>query len=325
MSEPKTSTPENTLRKESAEADDRRPTASQLRHDAASTSRTTDNPDSSDEQPQQADEESPLLPSTTHPPPPPSGDRGSPKKHEYLCGLTAARFWLLFLQMLVAYFVACFDATIMASSHPVITSYFGSSNSASWLSTAFLLTSTSSKPMVGGISDSIGRRNPYLLMTFIFLLGTVWCSLAGSMTSFILARAACGLGAGGMMTLAIIIVSDVVPIEVRGTYQSYINMTFGVGSMCGAALGGAMADSLGWRWEFGVQVPVIASCLAVAWFVVPKDLGLYGRKRQTLREAMRTYDLLGSALMSASLSAVILGLSMGGNILPCELRLRSPT
>lgn len=120
------------------------------------------------------------------------------------------------------------------------------------------------------------------------------------------------------MTLASIIISDVVPIEIRGTYQSYINITFGVGSMCGAALGGAMADFLGWRWEFGVQAPIIASCLVIAWFVVPKDLGLYGRKRQTVREAMRTFDFLGSGLMSASVTAGILGLSMGGNIYPCE-------
>ncbi len=113
----------------------------------------------------------------------------------------------------MAYFVACFDSTIMASSHPVITSYFGSSNSASWLSTAFLLTSTAFQPLLGGLSDAVGRKGPYLITMAIFLLATLWCTLAGSMTSFILARAACGLGAGGMMTLGSIIISDLVPIE----------------------------------------------------------------------------------------------------------------
>ena len=237
-------------------------------------------------------------------------------KTPYLGGVSPARFWVIFLQIMVVYFVACFDSTIMASSHPVITSYFGSSNSASWLSTAFLLTSTSFQPLVGGLSDAIGRRGPYLLTAVVFLVATVWCALAGSMTSFILARAACGLGAGGLMTLGSIVVSDLVPIEIRGAYQSYINITYGAGAMLGAALGGAMADYLGWRWEFGVQVPIIAIALVVAYLTIPDDLGLHGRQRQGLREAMRTFDFKGSVLMSSSITFLILGLSLGGNILP---------
>jgi MFS transporter len=133
--------------------------------------------------------------------------------HPYLNGISVARFWVIFSMILVTFFIACFDGTIMASSHPVITSYFHSSNSASWLSTAFLLTSTASQPLLGRISDSLGRKPPYLVTMVIFSLGTLWCALAGSMTSFILARAACGIGAGGMMTLGGIIISDMVPIE----------------------------------------------------------------------------------------------------------------
>lgn len=151
-----------------------------------------------------ADEETPLLAADA-----PSDTAASP----YLGGLSRARFWVLFLQIMIGYFVCCFDGTILASSHPVITSYFGSSNSASWLSTAFLLTSTSFQPLLGGLSDAVGRRVPYLVTTAVFLVGTVWCALAGSIASFIAARAVCGLGAGGVMTLGSIIVSDVVPIE----------------------------------------------------------------------------------------------------------------
>jgi len=134
-------------------------------------------------------------------------------KGPYLGGVSVSRFWLIFSGILATNFIACFDGTIMASSHPVITSYFNSSNSASWLSTAFLLTSTSFQPLLGRLSDTLGRKPPYLVTMTIFLLATVWCGLAQSMTSFILARAACGLGAGGMMTLGSIIISDLVPIE----------------------------------------------------------------------------------------------------------------
>ncbi|KAK3293946.1 uncharacterized protein B0H64DRAFT_374796 [Chaetomium fimeti] len=258
-----------------------------------------------------SDEETPLLLDPAE-----DLDKNSKSKNPYLGGVSVTRFWLLFIQINASYFIACFDSTIMASSHPVITSYFGSSNSASWLSTAFLLTSTSFQPILGGLSDAVGRKGPYVFTIVVFLFATVWCALAQSMTSFIIARAVCGFGAGGLMALGSIIVSDTVPIEIRGAFQSYVNMTYGFASMLGAALGGAMADYLGWRWEFGIQVPIIVLCLIVAVFVVPSDLGLDGKKKQTVREAMRTFDFKGSILLSSSVTSLILGLNLGGNVLP---------
>jgi hypothetical protein len=174
-------------------------------------------------------------------------DSNTEAESPFLAGVSVARFWFIFSGVLTTYFVCCFDSTIMVSSHPVITSYFHSSNSASWLSTAFLLTSTSFQPLFGRLSDSLGRKIPYLFTMTVFVGATLWCALAQSMLSFIMARALCGLGAGGVMSLGSIITSDLVPIEIRGTYQSYINIVFGIGSALGAALGGAIADHLGWR------------------------------------------------------------------------------
>ncbi|KAI2633661.1 major facilitator superfamily domain-containing protein [Hypomontagnella submonticulosa] len=233
----------------------------------------------------------------------------------YLIDTDQRRFWIVFLSIMMTHFIACFDGTIMASSHPVITSYFHSSNSASWLSTAFLLTSTAFQPIVGRLSDTIGRKPPYLAAVVIFALATLWCSLAQSMMSFILARAACGLGAGGVLGMGSIIISDLVPIERRGSYQSYINIVYGLASALGAALGGLMADSLGWRWEFGIQVPPIILCFVVAVYAVPRDLGLQN-KHQTFAEGMKTFDFRGSILLTTSTTFLILGLNLGGNVLP---------
>ncbi|TAQ91579.1 hypothetical protein B7494_g51 [Chlorociboria aeruginascens] len=239
------------------------------------------------------------------------------QKSPYLAGVSVAKFWLIFANVLACYFVACFDSTIMVSSHPVITSYFHSSNSASWLSTAFLLTSTAFQPLFGRLSDTVGRKSPYVFTITIFLLSTLWCGLAQSMTSFILARALCGLGAGGMMSLGSIITSDLVPIEIRGAYQSYINIVFGVGATLGAALGGAIADSLGWRWEFGIQIPFLVVCLVNACLTIPSDIGIAnGVKQKSLWEAMKVFDFKGSILLTTSITFLILGLNLGGNVFP---------
>lgn len=131
----------------------------------------------------------------------------------FLNGTSPSHFWYIFSQILTVHFIGCFDGTIMASSHPVITSYFGAANSASWLSTAFLLTSTAFQPLLGRLSDAVGRKPLFLGSLAVFGLATLWCALADSIESFVAARAFCGLGAGGSMTVGSIITSDLVPIE----------------------------------------------------------------------------------------------------------------
>ena len=69
-----------------------------------------------------------------------------------------------------------------------------------------------------------------------------------------------------------------------------------------------MVDSLGWRWEFGVQVPVLAVGVVVSILAVPNDIGLYGKKKEGFWEAMRAFDFKGSFLMSTSVTFLILGL-----------------
>lgn len=248
-------------------------------------------------------------------------------------GVSRGRFWLVFGGILFAYFVgvliynlrviltdmkvACFDSTLMASSHPVITSYFHSSNSASWLSTVFLLTSTAFQPLFGRVSDTVGRRPLYLFALTIFAVTTAWCATAQSIGSFIAARAVCGLGAGGTMSMGMIITSDLVPIEHRGIYQSYINLSFGLGSALGAALGGFLCDRLGWRWTFGIQVPYILVCLLTAWITTPGTLGpnLAKNSKKGVWETIKGFDLLGSFLLTTSVTFLILGLNLGGNVL----------
>lgn len=233
-------------------------------------------------------------------------------------GISPHRFWLVFVVIVLGYFVACFDSTLMASSHPVITSYFGASQAASWLSTVFLITSTAFQPLFGRLSDTIGRKSVFLLSFAIFGLTTLWCALAGSIRSFIAARAVCGLGAGGTMSMSLIIVSDLVRIEDRGVFQSHINLAFGLGSASGAALGGWLCDTLGWRWAFGVQVPFIAVCFIMGTLFTPSNLGpmLIDNDEGGAWIALKNFDSFGSIFLITTVTTLILALNLGGNIYP---------
>ena len=82
----------------------------------------------------------------------------------------------------------------------------------------------------------------------IFSIGCLFCGLARSMTELVLARALAGIGGGGLTTLVAILLSDVATMRERGTWQGYVNITFGIGAALGSCVGGVLVDSIGWRW-----------------------------------------------------------------------------
>ncbi|KAJ5619968.1 MFS transporter [Penicillium lagena] len=233
-------------------------------------------------------------------------------------GVSPTRFWLIFSGVMLGYVIGFFDSTLMASSHPVITSYFHASNAASWLSTAFLLTSTAFLPLFGRISDAFGRKPVYLFAISVFFLTTAWCGLAQSIGSFIAARAFCGLGAGGVFSMGQVLSSDLVRIEYRGIYQSYINLCLGIGSCLGLALGGFLCDQVGWRGAFLVQLPFIFVYFVLAVWTVPSGLGVkrVGLERVTVPQLIRSIDLTGSFILIVAVTALIMGLNLGGNVFP---------
>ncbi|EHY55071.1 hypothetical protein HRR83_005673 [Exophiala dermatitidis] len=230
--------------------------------------------------------------------------------------ISGRRFRFLFCSILFGSTIAFFDTTLMASAHPVITSYFHASNAASWVSTVFYLTSTVFQPLYGRLSDTLGRRPVFLTAIVMFFVSTALCGAASDIGSFIAARAICGLGAGGVIAMAGILTSDVVKIEYRGIYQSYFNVAFGMGNGLGAALGGFLCDHFGWRAAFYLQLPFIFIYGFLAYLSCPEDLGPNLAKTQgkTIREAFKTFDTLGAITLTVTVTCLILGVNLGGNV-----------
>jgi MFS family permease len=251
----------------------------------------------------------------------PSGPNDSKVENDYasrFIDVTPTQFWIIFSGILLGYMIGFFDSTLMASSHPVITSYFKAANSASWLSTAFLLTSTAFMPLFGRISDAFGRKPVYLFSIAMFFVTTAGCGLARNVGDFIAARALCGLGAGGVFSIGQIISSDLVRLEYRGIYQSYINLSLGVGGSLGLAFGGYLCDHIGWRWAFLIQLPFIFVYLIAAAWTVPADLGIkyVETERVKVWQLIRSIDITGSFILIVTVTLLIVGLNLGGNVVP---------
>jgi MFS family permease len=132
-------------------------------------------------------------------------------------------------------------------------------------------------------------------------------------------RGLTGLGGGGLVTMATIINSDIIPLQNRGMYQAAQNGLLGFGAICGASLGGLIADTIGWRWCFLCQVPISVAGLIVGFLVIknppPSDTGVNtDESRQML--IWRRIDFTGATLLVLGLSAQLTALSLGGNQYP---------
>lgn len=164
--------------------------------------------------------------------------------------------------LMLGMFLAALDQTIVATSIRTIGDDLHGLSLQAWVTTAYLLTATISTPLYGKLSDIYGRKPFYLLAIALFVTGSLLSGTAGSMYELALFRGMQGLGAGGLMALAITILGDLVAPRERARYQGYFLAVFGTSSVLGPVIGGffAGADEIlgitGWRWVFLVNVPI---------------------------------------------------------------------
>src|SRR5205085_7755591 len=212
-----------------------------------------------------------------------------------------------FAALVLAMLPAVLDQTVLSTGLPTIASDLGHLSDVSWLVSVYVVAATAATPLWGKLGDRHGHKRLIQIALTTFVAASALCGLAQDMTQLIVLRGIQGAAAGGLMTLAMAAVGDLVSPRERGRYQGYIAATFAVATAVGPLLGGLVVDHASWRWVFYLNVPVGA--VALSALSTRLSAPAADRPEQPL-------DVVGAALLSGATSALLLTCLWGGSRYP---------
>ncbi|KAJ1803951.1 hypothetical protein LPJ75_005729, partial [Coemansia sp. RSA 2598] len=227
------------------------------------------------------------------------------------------RAFLTMTALGLAVFISSLDQTIVAGSLPTIGKQFDAMASVSWITTSFLLASTAMQPLYGRISDIFGRIETITCGLVVFLAGSAVCGASTSMGMLIGGRVVQGLGASSLMSLTMVIISDISIERERGKITSVFSAIWAASSVLGPVFGGVFTQSKGgWPWVFYFSLPVggVAGIFIVLFLRLPRPQGSF-------KEKLKRLDFLGMVVLVGGMVMLMLALSFGGDSHPWD----SPT
>jgi EmrB/QacA subfamily drug resistance transporter len=206
----------------------------------------------------------------------------------------------ILIAILLAMFLSALDQTIVGTALPTIVTQLRGNDYYTWVVTIYLLTATISGPIYGKLSDLFGRRPMVMIGVSLFLVGSALSGLSQEMWQLVAARGLQGLGAGAIFPIALAVIGDLFTPAERGKYQGLFGAVFGISALIGPALGGFLTDNVGWHWVFFVNLPIGAVALVIIWRLLPPIKH---------PERARSIDYLGSAVFTAALVPILIGLT----------------
>jgi EmrB/QacA subfamily drug resistance transporter len=212
---------------------------------------------------------------------------------------------LVLTGLIIGMFFSALEQTIVGTAMPTIISELNGFTIFAWVTTAYMITSTTIVPIVGKLSDLYGRRFLYLLGTIIFVIGSFLCATATSMEQLVYYRGLQGIGGGMIMPLSQTIVGDIFTAEQRAKWQGIFGGLFGLSSVIGPFLGGLIVDHISWHWVFLINVPFgLLSTLMI----------FIGLKNETIAKKEKVkIDFLGIITLIPGIVLLLLGLTFGGD------------
>lgn len=224
----------------------------------------------------------------------------APARIDYATLLSGRAKALILAGVLLGLFLSALDQTIVSTALPRIVADLQGIDLLAWVSTSYLLASTTMVPIYGKLSDIYGRKAVLITGIVIFLLGSVLCGFAPTMLTLVVFRGIQGLGAAALTSTAFAVPADLFAPAERARYQGLFAGVFALSSVVGPYLGGLITDTVGWHWTFFVNIPL--GLLALG-FIITKMPRLNSGLRSTI-------DYAGAVLLVITVVPLLLALSL---------------
>jgi EmrB/QacA subfamily drug resistance transporter len=208
---------------------------------------------------------------------------------------------LILVALILATALSALDGTIVSTAMPAIVGALSGMPLYALVIAAYALTATTTVPIYGKLSDMYGRKPVFIAGAGLFIVGSALCGLAWNMPSLIAFRAVQGLGAGAVLPVSLTLIGDLFPLRERARIQGVFSAVWGVSSVVGPLIGGAIVQWFNWRWVFFINVPIgiLASAL---FYIYLREPRIHTRQR---------IDVAGVLTLTFGVAALLVGLQVG--------------